>query len=101
IGMREDTPAYLSTVAENFCRPNGCEVPGTELVSGDEVVLTCQTVGQRTTNGDDTSPADDDNPERYESRLWYYAVIEGRGEGFISESWTADEYRGGMDLPLC
>ncbi|HEX6423239.1 MAG TPA: hypothetical protein VFZ79_07145 [Acidimicrobiales bacterium] len=100
-GMREDTPAYLATVAENFCRPNGCEVPGTDLVSGDELVLTCQTVGQRTTNGDDTSTADDGNPELYESRLWYYGVLEGRGEGFISESWIADEFRGGMDLPLC
>jgi hypothetical protein len=101
MSMREDTPAYLATVPENFCRPNGCDVPGTDLASGDELVLTCQTVGQRTTNGNDQETHDDANPELYESVLWYYAVLEGSGEGYISESWIADEFRGGLDLPLC
>jgi len=100
MAMREDTPAYLSTVTENFCRPNGCDVPGTDLVSGDRLTLVCQTVGQRTTNGDDTSTVDDANPERYESRLWYYAVVDGK-EGYISEVWLREDFRGGLDLPLC
>jgi serine/threonine protein kinase len=99
--MREDTPAYLSTVTENFCRPNGCEVPATELVSGDEVVLVCHTLGQRTTNGDDTNTNDDANPELVDTRLWYYVVLERGGEGFLSEVWIAEEFRGGLDLPLC
>jgi hypothetical protein len=98
--MREDTPAYLSTVTENFCRPNGCAVAGTDLGSGDQLTLVCQTVGQRTTNGDDTSTEDDTNPELYDSRLWYYAVL-GDRQGFISEVWIAGDFRGGMDLPLC
>jgi serine/threonine protein kinase len=99
--MREDTPAYLSEVTENFCRPNGCDIPSTDLVSGDEITLVCQTLGQRTTNGDDTNTNDDSNTERYESRLWYYAIHENGNEGYISEVWIEDDYRGGMDLPLC
>jgi len=101
VAMREDTPAYLSTVTENFCRPNGCEVPDTELVSGDEIVLVCHTLGQRTTNGDDTSTTDDDNPDLVDTRLWYFVALDGRGEGFLSEVWIAEEFRGGLDLPLC
>lgn len=99
--MREDTPAYLSAVAENFCRNNGCDVPDTDLASGDEVILTCQTAGQRTTNGNDQDTADDANPGLHESRVWYYALIEDGGEGFIADSWLAAEFRGGLDLPLC
>ena len=99
--MREDTPAYLSSVAENFCRNNGCDVPDTDLVSGDELVLTCQTAGQRTTNGNDQDTNDDANPGLHESRVWYYAVIEDGGEGFIADSWLAAEFRGGLDLQLC
>lgn len=99
--MREDTPAYLSSVAENFCRNNGCDVPDTELVSGDELILTCQTVGQRTTNGNDQATDDDANPGLHESRVWYYALVEDGGEGFIADSWLAAEFRGGLDLPRC
>jgi hypothetical protein len=100
-GMREDTPAYLSEVTENFCRPNGCDVPDTDLVSGDEITLVCHTVGQRTTNGDDTNTNDDDNPDLYESRLWYYAIHDNGNEGYIAESWIRNDFRGGLDLPLC
>ncbi len=101
MGMREDTPAYLSSVTENFCRNKGCDVPDTDLASGDELILTCQTAGQRTTNGNDQDTNDDANPGLHESRVWYYALIEDGGEGFIADSWLATDFRGGLDLPLC
>jgi hypothetical protein len=98
--MREDpTPAYLSTVTHNRCRANGCMLAGTDMNSGSRLTVTCQTVGDRTTNGNDSDPADDGNPGRFESTRWYGARWSDGRFGFISEVWVAD--RGGLGLPTC
>lgn len=100
--MREDSPAYLSSVPANFCKPAGCMLDGTDLlVTGGRVTAVCQTLAARTTNGDDTTLADDSNPELFESRLWYGIRWTDGRFGFLSEAWVHPDHRGGLDLPLC
>jgi len=93
--------AYLSTETIDRCRALGCAVPGSELVTGDRVTLTCLTRGQRVTNGNDASPLDDDNPLRVESTWWFGAVDADGQWGFISEVWVHPDDRGGGGLPFC
>jgi hypothetical protein len=102
-GMREDpVPAYLSTVTENRCSKHGCMLPGTEMTSGAQLTVTCTTTtGARTTNGNDGDPADDNNPERYESTRWYGATWSDGRFGYISETWISAAGRGGLGLPGC
>jgi hypothetical protein len=101
-GMREDdAPAYLSAVTENYCRSRGCMVAGTEMGSGHQVVATCQVTGARTTNGHDSDPADDANPERFESTRWYRIAWPDGRTGYLSEVWVAAAHRGGLGLPGC
>lgn len=99
--IREDRPAYLSQRPENFCKLAGCALENTDMVTGDDLVVTCQTVGPRTTNGDDTTAGDDHNPELFESRLWYGARWPDGRFGFLSEVWVHEDFRGGLELPLC
>ena len=97
----EDTPAYLSTVPQNYCRPQGCDVPGTDLSTGDHLEVVCQTTGERTTNGNDGDPADDTNPLLDDSRLWYGARLDDGSIGYLSEIWLDPLDRGGLGLPRC
>jgi hypothetical protein len=93
--------AYLSTETLNRCRGLGCAVPGSTLVTGDRVTLTCLTHGERVTNGNDASPLDDSNELLAESSWWFGAVdTEGRW-GFIAEVWVHPDDRGGGGLPFC
>lgn len=101
MGMREDTPAYLSTVTQNYCRRDGCMVPGTEMSSGATVVATCWKWGARTTNGHDSDSADDRNPQLAESKRWYYARHANGSWGVINEVWIDPGQRGGAGLPEC
>jgi hypothetical protein len=96
--MPEDTPAYVSTTNRNFCKPRGCAVADTDMPSGDTTTATCQTRGDRTTNGEDGNPRDDQNPRLYTSDLWYHG--NGRS-GYISSVWITPEGRGGLGLPPC
>jgi hypothetical protein len=99
--MREDTPAYLSTVTRNYCRSNGCMVGGTEVGTGARLTAVCQVRGDRTTNGQDNSSIDDGNPGLYTSNLWY-GIRWGDGRfGFISEVWIHPNDHGGLGLPGC
>ena len=101
LGSREDTPAYLSTVPQNACRPRGCAVPGTDVNTGDRLQVVCQTTGERTTNGNDGDPADDANPLLADSRLWYGARLDDGSIGYLSEIWLSPIDRGGLGLPRC
>jgi hypothetical protein len=99
--VREDTPAYLSTVTQNKCRQNGCMLPGTEVTSGATVTAECQTQGARTTNGEDKSGIDDANPQLTQSTLWYGARWPDGRFGYISEIWISAAERGGLGLRNC
>jgi hypothetical protein len=99
--MREDTPAYLSTVTRNFCKRDGCALPGTDMGSGAAITAECTTFGSRTTNGQDNSSIDDGNPGLYSSTRWY-GVRWGDGRfGYISEVWIRSDFRGGLGLRGC
>ena len=103
MGMREDgTPARLTTKPWTYCGSRGCNINGTERSSGGTYdAAVCQTTGERTTNGHDTSPDDDNNPERFESTR-YYGVRLGNGTfGYVSEVWIRGADRGGLGLPAC
>lgn len=99
--MREDSPAYLSTLAENNCRARGCAVEGRTLHSGDTLKISCQLTGERTTNGNDGDPADDRNPELFTSTRWYGSTLPDGGIGYIAETWLSPADRGGLELPRC
>ena len=99
--MREDAPAYLSMVAQNFCRKNGCAISNTDLSTGAQITATCQTQGARTTNGEDSRPIDDANPGLYQSTLWYGIRLSDGRFGYLSEVWINSANRGGLGLPAC
>ncbi len=101
MGMREDTPAYLSKVTQNYCRTNGCMVPDTFVGTGVRLTAVCQTTGARTTNGNDHDPADDANPQRFESTRWYGIRWPDGRFGYISEVWIDAADRGGLGLRAC
>lgn len=100
--MREDSPAYLSTRAENNCRARGCMAPGnTTFDTGDMFEAVCQVTGERTTNGNDGDPADDHNPELFTSTRWYGARLPDGSLGYLAETWLSPADRGGLGLPRC
>lgn len=99
--MREDTAAYLSTVMQNFCKRDGCALPGTDMGSGAVITAECTAFGHRTTNGQDNSSIDDGNPGLYSSTRWY-GIRWGDGRfGYISEVWIRGDFRGGLSLRAC
>lgn len=100
--MREDSPAYLSTRPENSCRARGCMAPGdVTFDTGDTLEVVCQLTGERTTNGDDTDPSDDSNPELFTSTRWYGSPLPDGGVAYLAETWISPADRGGLDLPRC
>jgi hypothetical protein len=99
--MREDSPAYLSTTMRNFCKRDGCALPGTDMGSGAVITAECTVGGNRTTNGQDNSTIDDGNPGLYTSTRWY-GIRWGDGRfGYISEVWIRADFRGGLGLRSC
>jgi hypothetical protein len=103
MGMREDSsPARLTTQPWVRCTSRGCNINGTERGSGGAYdAAVCQTTGERTTNGNDGSAADDANPELFSSTR-YYGVRLGNGTfGYVSEVWIRAGDRGGLGLPGC
>jgi hypothetical protein len=102
-GMREDsTPVRLTTQPWTFCGSRGCNIAGTERWSGGTYdAATCQTTGERTTNGNDHDPADDSNPERFESSRYYGVTLTNGTFGYVSEVWIRAADRGGLGLPAC
>jgi surface antigen len=101
-GMREDTPAYLSTQTKPYCKRDGCAVPNTDRISGQTYEsAVCTVIGQRITNGQDNSAVDDGNPELYTSSRWYGVRLADGTTGFISEVFVRATDRGGLGLPAC
>ncbi len=103
MGMREDpAPARLTTQPWIRCTSRGCNIAGTERTSGTTFdAAVCQRFGERTTNGDDTSAADDANPQRFESTRYYGVRLTNGTFGYVSEVWINAAHRGGMGLPAC
>lgn len=101
MGMREDTPGYLSSVTQNFCKRDGCALLGTDMGSGARITATCQTTGARTTNGHDSDASDDANPGLYSSTRWYRIRWSDGRSGYLSEVWLSAADRGGAGLPGC
>jgi hypothetical protein len=100
--MREDTPAYLSTVRQNYCRRDGCVIAGTDRASGGTYTpAVCQAQGARTTNGDDGNANDDGNPGLFSSTRWYGVRLGDGAVGYISEVWIDPSQRGGLGLTNC
>jgi hypothetical protein len=61
----------------------------------------CQTTGERTTNGHDTNPSDDANPELFSSNRYYGVRLTNGVFGYVSEVWIRAADRGGLGLPGC
>jgi hypothetical protein len=99
--MREDTPAYLSSVTRNFCKRDGCALGGTDMGSGAAILAECATLGSRTTNGQDNSAIDDGNPGLFTSTRWYGIRWSDGRFGFISDVWIRHDFRGGLGLRAC
>ena len=101
--MREDPVLLrLTTQPRTRCGTLGCLINGTERVTGGTYdAAVCQTVGERFTNGHDTSPDDDANPDLYESTLYYGVRLADNTFGYVSEVWIRREDRGGLGLPTC
>jgi hypothetical protein len=100
--MREDTPSYLSSVTQNFCRTRGCMLSGTDVLNtGSTVTAECWALGDRTTNGQDNSAGDDSNPGLYETRLWYLIAWPDGRKGWLSEVWIQASERHGAGLARC
>jgi hypothetical protein len=99
--MREDVPAYLSTVTRNYCRRDGCMVAGTDMNTGRVITAYCTVIGDRTTNGQDNSSIDDNNPGLYTSTRWYGIQWSAGVRGYLSEVWVNPNDRGGLGLPPC
>lgn len=103
MGMREDpTPVRLTTEPWIRCSSRGCNIAGTERTSGQTFdAAVCQRVGERTTNGNDSSPDDDANPLRFESTRYYGVRLSNGTFGYVSEVWIRSADRGGLGLPTC
>ncbi len=101
--MREDPVLLrLTTLPLTRCGSRGCLINGTERVTGGTYdAAVCQTVGERFTNGHDTSPDDDANPDLYESTLYYGVRLADNTFGYVSEVWIRRDDRGGLGLPTC
>jgi hypothetical protein len=103
MAMSQDAiPLRLTTRAETYCGLHGCNINGTERTTGqtyDSAV--CQTTGMRFTNGNDSDPADDANPERFESTRYYGVRLIDGVFGYTNEVWVRAADRGGLDLPAC
>lgn len=100
--VRDDKPAYLSLEPVNECKDKGCALENTDMKTGVAVNAVCQTLApEATTNGDNTTPADDANPELATSNLWYGIRWPDGRFGYLSEVWIHPDFRGGLDLPQC
>jgi len=103
LNMGEDpTPLRLTTKPWINCLIRECAIGGTERTSGETYdAAICWKRGERTTNGDDSSTADDDNPNLHTSTRYYQVQLADDTYGYVSEVWLTRRDRGGLDLPPC
>jgi NlpC/P60 family len=101
--MREDgVPVRLTTRPWIRCTSRGCNINGTERSTGGTYdAAVCQTTGERTTNGHDSDPSDDGNPNLYTSDRYYGVRLADGTFGFVSWVWIDAAHRGGQGLPAC
>lgn len=101
--MREDsTPVRLTTKPWTFCTSRGCNINGTERGTGGQYdAAVCQTSGELTTNGNNSDPSDDGNPNLYTSDRYYGVRLTDGTFGYVSWVWIDPAHRGGLGLPPC
>lgn len=101
--MREDsTPVRLTTKPWKFCTSRGCNINGTERMTGGQYdAAVCQTTGDLTTNGNNSDPSDDGNPNLYTSDRYYGVRLTDNTFGYVSWVWINAAHRGGLGLPAC
>lgn len=102
--MREDQrPLQLTTRPVTGCITRGCIVKDSpRWESGQRVDrAVCQQRGERITNGNDTTTADDHNPRLVVTHRYYGVALAGGQRGYVAEIWVARAHRGGLRLPPC
>jgi hypothetical protein len=99
--LEDSVPAYLSTQPLPRCRLRGCEVEGTDMLSGAKLVVMCWVRGAEMTNENTTSAGIADNTNGITSTLWYRGVWPDGRSGYLSEVYVTPQYRGGLGLPRC
>ena len=99
--VEDATPAYLSAQAVSYCANKNCKVDGTDLKSGDNLETTCYVHGEKMYNYSLDSQASANNPNKFQSDLWYQARHSNGKTGYISEVYIEKSYRGGQNLPMC
>ena len=100
--VQDGTPLRLITKPWIHCGTRGCNINGTERTDGQTYDgAVCQTVGERTTNGNDRDPSDDNNPDRFESTRYYGIRLADNTFGYANEVWIRKDFRGGLGLPAC
>lgn len=101
---RED-PARLPLTTRPVpgCGRRGCVVDGTPTWESKQWIdrAVCRQRGERMTNGNDASKADDDNPLLDDTNLYYGVMLEDGTAGYVAEIWIARDQRGGLGLPPC
>jgi len=102
--VRED-PARLPLTTRPVpnCGRRGCVVNATPTWESKQRIdrAVCQQQGERITNGNDASKADDDNPLLDDTRLYYGVILKDGTSGYVAEIWIARKQRGGLGLPPC
>ena len=100
--MAEDPKPLRLFFSPQLCTSPGCVLEGVELRTGNKIGVVCQVEGQRTTNGDETTDADNRNPQLVkDDPIWYgVRTTEGRLV-YFSEVWAHPRDRGGLGLTDC
>ncbi len=100
--VQDGTPLRLISKTWIHCGIRSCNINGTERTDGQTYdAAVCQTTGERTTNGNDTDPSDDANPELFESTRYYGIRLSDGTFGYANEVWIRKDFRGGLGLPAC
>jgi hypothetical protein len=100
--MTEDPKPLRLFFSPKLCTTRGCVLQGVELRTGNKIDVVCQTEGQKTTNGDNTTRADDKNPQLVKNDPIWYGVRTTAGRlVYFSEVWAHPRDRGGLGLTDC
>lgn len=100
--MVEDPKPLRLFFSPQLCTTRGCVLEGVELRSGNKIDVVCQVEGQPTTNGDETTDADDRNPQLVKDDPIWYGVRTTKGRlVYFSEVWAHPRDRGGLGLTDC
>lgn len=102
VKMAEDPKPLRLFFTPQLCTSRGCVLQGVELRTGDKIDVVCQIEGQKTTNGDNTTRADDKNPQLVKDDPIWYGVRTTKGRiVYFSEVWAHPRDRGGLGLTDC